>query len=69
VGAVAVELAALVGFLVVPPVADPLDHAVPPAPALVVALTAAPAVLFADAIHKAHRHPADAVSGVRPAAS
>jgi magnesium-transporting ATPase (P-type) len=69
VGAVAVELAALVGFLVVPPVADLLDHAVPPAPALVVALTAAPAVLFADAIHKARRRAADTVSGVRPAAS
>jgi magnesium-transporting ATPase (P-type) len=54
--AVGVELLALVFFVVVPPVADLLDHAVPPVPALLVALLAAPAVLLADALEKRRRH-------------
>ena len=54
-GAVAVELLALVGFLLLPPVARLLDHAAPPAAALGVALTAAPAVLLVDAVHKHRR--------------
>jgi magnesium-transporting ATPase (P-type) len=54
-GAVLAELVALAGFLLVPPVADLLDHAPPPAVALLVAAGAAPAVLAADAAHKAVR--------------
>jgi magnesium-transporting ATPase (P-type) len=54
-GAVAVELAALAAFLVVPPIADLLEHAAPPLAALVVAFGAGPAVLLADAVHKAGR--------------
>ena len=50
--AVAVELAALAGFVLVPPVARLLDHAPPPAAAFGVALLAVPAVLVADATHK-----------------
>jgi hypothetical protein len=55
-GAVAVELVALGAFLLVPPVADLLEHAFPPAPALLLASGAAAAVLAADAAHKRHRH-------------
>jgi magnesium-transporting ATPase (P-type) len=54
--AVGVELLALVFFMVVPPVADLLDHAVPPPAALFVALLAAPAVLLVDALEKRRRH-------------
>ena len=54
-GAVAVELLALAGFLAVPAVADLLEQAIPPPAALLVALGAAPAVLIADALHKASR--------------
>ena len=54
-GAVAVELLALAGFLAVPAVADLLEQAIPPPAALLVALGAAPAVLIADALHKAAR--------------
>jgi calcium-translocating P-type ATPase len=55
VGAVAVELVMLAGFLFIPPVASLLDQAVPPGPAFVVAALAAPAVLGADALHKHFR--------------
>ena len=39
----------LAGFLLIPPVADLLDQAPPPAAGLAVALLAAPALLAADA--------------------
>jgi magnesium-transporting ATPase (P-type) len=55
-GAVAVELALLVVFLVVPPVADLLEQAIPPLPGLLVALLAAPVVLLVDALEKRWRH-------------
>ncbi len=55
-GAVVVELAALCAFLFVRPLADALDHAPPHGWPLVVALTAAPAVLAADAVEKRIRH-------------
>jgi magnesium-transporting ATPase (P-type) len=55
VGAVAVELLLLGGFLFIPPIASLLDQAVPPLPAFVVAMAAAPAVLTADAVHKWYR--------------
>ena len=60
--AVAVELAILAGFLLIPPVASLLEHATPPAAGLAVALLTAPAVLAADALHKrarARRHVRD----------
>jgi magnesium-transporting ATPase (P-type) len=50
--AVVVELAALVGFLFIPPLADLLRHAPPTAAGLAVALGAIPAVLGADALAK-----------------
>jgi magnesium-transporting ATPase (P-type) len=52
IAAVAIELLALAGFLLIPPVADLLDQAVPPLAGFVVAMLAAPAVLLADAVHK-----------------
>jgi magnesium-transporting ATPase (P-type) len=52
-GAVAAALAMLVAFLFVPPIADLLDHAPPEPAGLAVALLAIPAVLAADAVHKA----------------
>ena len=55
VGAVGVELLALVGFLFIPPVASLLDHAPPSLAGFAVALLAAPAVIAADAAHKAWR--------------
>jgi magnesium-transporting ATPase (P-type) len=55
-GAVAIELVALGAFLLVPPVADLLEHRFPPVVALAVALATAPAVLAADAAHKRRRH-------------
>lgn len=55
-GAVAVELAALVGFLFIPPLASLLDHAPPPLVGLLVAFIAAPAVITADAMHKWFRY-------------
>jgi magnesium-transporting ATPase (P-type) len=55
VGAVVVELVALAGFLLIPPLASLLDHAMPPAEGLAVALLAIPAVLGADALHKRMR--------------
>jgi hypothetical protein len=62
VGAVAVEVTALVVFLRFGPVASVLDHRWPPAAALMTALLAAPAVLATDALQKrwrphAHRTP------------
>ena len=51
-GAIAFELAALLGFLFIGPVARRLGHAPPPLGALWVALAAAPAVLAADTIYK-----------------
>ena len=54
-GAVAAELAMLAGFLYIPPVADLLDQAPPTLAGFGVALLAAPAVLAADALHKAAR--------------
>jgi magnesium-transporting ATPase (P-type) len=53
--AVVVEVAALAAFLGIPPLAGLLGHAVPPAGGWAVALTAAPAVLVADALDKAVR--------------
>ncbi|MGB8859671.1 MAG: HAD-IC family P-type ATPase, partial [Ilumatobacteraceae bacterium] len=50
--AVATELLALAGFLLVPPVAHLLDHAVPPLAGFAVAVLAAPVVLVADRVHK-----------------
>jgi magnesium-transporting ATPase (P-type) len=55
IAAVVSSALALAGFLLVPPVADVLEHAAPPATGLVVALLAIPAVLTADALHKATR--------------
>ncbi|AHY48375.1 HAD ATPase, P-type, family IC (plasmid) [Rubrobacter radiotolerans] len=55
VGAVAFELLALAGFLFVGPVASLLGHAPPPLWGWAVAALAAPAVLLADAVHKAAR--------------
>ena len=54
-GAAAVELALLAGFLLIAPVASLLDHAPPPAAGLLVAALTAPAVLGADALHKRAR--------------
>jgi calcium-translocating P-type ATPase len=56
VGAVVTELFALAAFLFVGPLARTLDQAPPPLVGAVVALTAAPAVLAADALHKKVRH-------------
>ena len=52
VGAVAVELLALAGFLFIPPLASLLGHAPPSLWGWAVALLAIPAVLAADAAHK-----------------
>jgi magnesium-transporting ATPase (P-type) len=52
VGAVVVELAALVSFLGIPPVARLLGHRPPNAAGLTVALLAIPALLIADATSK-----------------
>jgi magnesium-transporting ATPase (P-type) len=52
VGAVAVEVVLLAGFLGIPAVARVLDHAPPSLAGWAVALLAAPAVLAADAGHK-----------------
>ena len=54
-GAVAVEVAVLAGFLLISPVASVLDHAPPPTAGLAVAMLTAPAVLLADALHKRAR--------------
>jgi magnesium-transporting ATPase (P-type) len=55
VWAVGVELLALAGFLLVPPVARLLDQAVPPLAGFIAAVLAAPAVLLSDRMHKAAR--------------
>jgi magnesium-transporting ATPase (P-type) len=55
VWAVGVELTALAGFLLIPPVARLLKQAFPPVAGAVVALLAAPLVLAADRIHKGER--------------
>jgi calcium-translocating P-type ATPase len=52
VGAVAVELAALAGFLLIGPVARLLGQAAPPPAGFAVAAMAAPAVIAVDALHK-----------------
>jgi magnesium-transporting ATPase (P-type) len=49
---VAIEVVALAGFLVIPPVARLLEHAAPPAPGMAVAVLAAPLVWIADRTHK-----------------
>jgi magnesium-transporting ATPase (P-type) len=53
--AVALEVAALAGFLLIAPIASLLGHAPPPLSALGVAALTAPALLAADALHKAVR--------------
>ena len=50
--AVGVELLALAGFLLIPPVARLLDQAFPPLAGFVVAVLAAPLVLAVDRVHK-----------------
>jgi calcium-translocating P-type ATPase len=60
-GAVAVEALLLVAFLAVPPVADLLGGALPGPGGWLLALTAVPAVLLADAAAKAARHRAAAL--------
>jgi magnesium-transporting ATPase (P-type) len=55
VGAVVTELALLVGFLYITPIADVLDHRPPSAVGFTVALATAPAVLTVDALDKAAR--------------
>ncbi len=55
VAAVAVEAVLLGAFLFVPPLAKLLDHAPPTAAGMVVAASAIPAVLAADAAHKGWR--------------
>jgi calcium-translocating P-type ATPase len=54
--AIAVEFLALVGFVSFTPVARMLGQSLPTAAGLVVALTAAPAILIADFIHKSRRN-------------
>jgi hypothetical protein len=51
-GAIAVELLALAGFLFIPPLAALLGHAPPPLWGWGVAALAIPAVLAFDAVHK-----------------
>jgi membrane protein implicated in regulation of membrane protease activity len=58
--ALGVEALALVGFLFVPAVAALLGQAPPTATGWLVAAAAIPAVLLADAAHKAHRRRASA---------
>lgn len=55
VGAVVVELLALLVFIFVGPIARVLGHAPPPLEGALVALLAAPAVLLADAVYKRWR--------------
>jgi magnesium-transporting ATPase (P-type) len=65
--AVGVELLALAGFLLVPPVARLLDQAVPPLAGLGAAALAAPAVLLADRLHKRSRAARHHRRGPKPA--
>jgi magnesium-transporting ATPase (P-type) len=53
--AIGVEMMALVSFLGFKPVAHMLGHSVPTVTGLLVALTAVPAILVADLVHKALR--------------
>ncbi|MHA7240406.1 cation-translocating P-type ATPase [Arthrobacter sp. TMS1-12-1] len=55
--AVGVELLALLGFLLIVPVADMLGHAPPTVAGLLVAVLSMPALLAADHWHKRLRHP------------
>jgi calcium-translocating P-type ATPase len=55
VGAVVIELLALLAFLFVGPIAQLLGHAPPPIEGALIALLAAPAVLVADAMYKRWR--------------
>jgi hypothetical protein len=66
VGAVLVELLALVGFLFIEPLASLLDQAPPSWAGFAVALLAAPAVLAADAAHKAWKARRQATIGSDP---
>src|SRR5512132_1283890 len=52
-GAIVAELGMLAAFLSIPPVADLLDQAPPSLAGVAVVLLAIPAVLAADALHKA----------------
>jgi magnesium-transporting ATPase (P-type) len=61
VGAVAAELVLLLLFLFLPPLADALGHAPPPPEGALIALTAIPAVMAVDGLHKVLRH-----RGIRP---
>jgi magnesium-transporting ATPase (P-type) len=51
-GAIVAEIAMLLAFLYIPPIADLLGQAPPTMAGLVVALMAMPAVLITDAVHK-----------------
>lgn len=51
-GAVVVEMGALAGFLLISPLASLLDQRPPPLAGFLVALSAAPAVIIADSLHK-----------------
>ena len=64
VSAAAAELVFLAAFLGVPFLASLLDHAPPSAAGLAVAVLAAPAVLMADALDKAHPHRNNAPRGL-----
>jgi len=66
VGAVVVELAMLAGFLYLRPLADLLDQAPPTLAGFAVALLAIPAVLAADAFHKAVLHARGTTRDLRP---
>ena len=72
-GAVAAELGMLAGFLYLAPIADLLDQAGPPLVGFGVAMVAIPAVLVADALHKAARSsrtgPVADAHGVRPSST
>jgi magnesium-transporting ATPase (P-type) len=64
--AIAAEIAALAVFLLVPPVADLLDHAVPGVEGFVVALLAFPAVLLGDWLYKLATRPAQSADQEDP---
>ncbi|MGD6978650.1 MULTISPECIES: cation-translocating P-type ATPase [Citricoccus] len=54
--AVAAECVLLLGFLFIPPLAGALGHAPPPPVGTLIALTAVPALLIVDGLHKTFRH-------------
>ena len=62
--AVGVEMIALAGFLLIPPVADLLGQAFPPLAGFAVAVLAAPLVLAVDHVHKHVRAKRHAASGI-----